>query len=160
MALAGPRRRVSDARPTPPPPVAPTPGAVGAPDPDGVMRSLELALEASRRTRRPLTLVAMAVPERAGAGALARVAELVRSTVRDTDGLWRDGAGSLCLVLVDVDGPGCEPALARLRLRLRREGFGETLMGRASPAPGLSAADLIELARGDRRPVARPHRAG
>lgn len=158
MAIAGPRRRRSDARTTAPPAFGPTPGGIGPPDPAGVARSLELALETSRRTRRPLTLIAMDVPDPSDAEALARVAALVRSTVRDTDGLWRDGPGSLVLVLVDVDGPNCEPALARLRLRLRREGFGEALMGRASPAPGISAADLLDLARGDRRAVSRPQR--
>jgi len=159
MAMVGPRRRSADARSAGPPAFGPTPGDVGPPDPAGVTRSLELALETSRRLRRPLTLVAMEVPDDELRGdAVTRVAALVRSTVRDTDGLWRDGTGSLVLVLSDVDGPNCEPALARLRLRLRREGFGAALMGRASPPPGISAADLLELARGDRRPVARPHR--
>jgi hypothetical protein len=159
MSIAGPRRRSSDQRASQAPTFGPTPTGIGPPDPEGVSRSLELALETARRLRRPLTLVAMEVPATTGPDTLGRVAELVRSTVRDTDGLWRDGPGSLALVLVDVDGPGCEPALARLRLRLRREGFGEALMGRASPAPGVSAADLLELARGDRRPVARPQRS-
>jgi hypothetical protein len=159
MAIAGPRRRSSDARTTQAPAFGPTPGGVGPPDPEGVARSLELALEAARRSRRPLTLVAMEAPEGADEAELSRVATLVRSVVRDTDGLWRDGPASLVLVLVDVDGPNCEPALARLRLRLRREGFGQALMGRASPAPGIGAADLLELARGDRRVVSRPHRA-
>ncbi len=158
MAIAGPRRRSSDARTTQGPAFGPTPGGIGPPDPDGVARSLALALETARRSRRPLTLVAMDAPEGSDEAVLSRVAELVRSTVRDTDGLWRDGPGSLVLVLTDVDGPNCEPALARLRLRLRREGFGTTLMGRASPAPGIGADDLLELARGDRRIVSRPHR--
>lgn len=159
MAMAEPRRRRSDARSAGPPAFGPTPGGIGPPDPAGVARSLELALETARRLRRPLTLVAMEVADDTdGEGAVTRVAALVRSTVRDTDGLWRDGTASLLLVLTDVDGPNSEPALARLRLRLRREGLGAVLMGRASPPPGISAADLLELARGDRRPVARPHR--
>ena len=157
MAIAGPRRRSSDQRATTTPALGPVPGGIGPPDPEGVTRSLTLALETSRRLRRPLTLVAMGVPEAAEPDMLPRVADLVRSTVRDTDGLWRDGPASLALVLADVDGPNCEPALARLRMRLRREGFGEALMGRASPAPGVSAPMLLELARGDLRPVARPH---
>ncbi|MGD9572208.1 MAG: hypothetical protein AB7V62_10005 [Thermoleophilia bacterium] len=121
-------------------------------------RSIGLALETARRSRRPLTLVAMEVPEGTDAEGLLRFAGIVRSTVRDTDGLWREGEGSLVLLLADVDGPNCEPALARLRLRLRREGFGSALMGRASPAPGLPASMLLELARGDQRVVARPQR--
>ncbi len=158
MSIAGPRRRSSDARVTAAPAFGPTPGGIGPPDPAGVARSIALALEASRRHRRPLTVVVMDVPEPSDADALAQVAALVRTTVRDTDGLWCDGPGSLVLVLVDVDGPNSEPALARLRLRLRREGFGAARMGRASPAPGVGADDLLQLARGDRRPVARPQR--
>jgi GGDEF domain-containing protein len=158
MAIAGPRRRRSDARATAPPAFGPTPCGIGPPDPTGVARSVALALEAARRHRRPLTVVVVDVPEPSDVDALARVAALVRTTVRDTDGLWRDGPGSLVLVLVDADGPNSEPALARLRLRLRREGFGAVRMGRASPAPGIGADDLLELARGDRRPVARPQR--
>lgn len=153
-----PRRRRSDTRDVATPAFGPPPGGVGAPDPAGVARSIALALESSRRFRRPLTLVAMEVPDPGDADALGRFASLVRSTVRDTDGLWRDGPGSLVLVLIDVDGPNSEPALARLRLRLRREGFGAALMGRASPAPGVAADDLLELARGDRRSVAHPQR--
>lgn len=158
MAMTGPRRRRSDTREIGSPAFGPTPGGVGPPDPAGVARSIALALETSRRHRRPLTVVAMEVPDPGDVDALGRFAGLVRSTVRDTDGLWRDGPGSLVLVLIDVDGPNSEPALARLRLRLRREGFGAALMGRASPAPGVSADDLLELARGDRRTVGRPQR--
>lgn len=161
MAIAGPRRRRADGRPTAPPAFGPTPGGLGPPDAAGVARSVEHAIEACRRQRRPLTLVSLAMPGGADeAASLDRVAELVRSTVRGTDGLWRDAVASLVLVLSDVDGPGCEPALARLRLRLRREGLGGVLMGRAAPAPGIGAGDLIELARADRRAVARPHRPG
>jgi len=160
MGIVGPRRRSSDARARQTPAFGPTPGGIGPADPDGVARSLALALETSRRLRRPLTLVAMEAPDPSDEEALSRVASLVRSTVRDTDGLWRDGPGSLVIVLTDVDGPNSEPALARLRLRLRREGFGQALMGRASPAPGISAAALLEIARGDRRLVSRPQRAG
>ncbi|MGE3139301.1 MAG: hypothetical protein AB7I08_08915 [Thermoleophilia bacterium] len=158
MAIAGPRRRRSDAREVTAPAFGPTPGGVGPADPAGVARSIGLALETARRSRRPLTLVAMEVPEGTDAEGLLRFAGIVRSTVRDTDGLWREGEGSLVLLLADVDGPNCEPALARLRLRLRREGFGSALMGRASPAPGLPASMLLELARGDQRVVARPQR--
>ena len=96
----------------------------------------------------------MDVPEPSDAEALARVAALVRTTVRDTDGLWSDGPGSLVLVLVDVDGPNSEPALARLRLRLRREGFGAARMGRASPAPGIGTSEREpRVAPDDARPA-------
>lgn len=160
MEIGGPRRRRSDARARPTSAFGPASDGIGAADPDGAARSVALALETSRRLRRPLTVVAMEASDPSDEEALARVASLVRVTVRDTDGLWRDGPGSLVVVLADVDGPNSEPALARLRLRLRREGFGQTLMGRASPAPGISAVALLEIARGDLRLVSRPQRAG
>lgn len=158
MGVAGPRRRRSDARASQAPAFGPIPDALGPPDPAGVVRSVELALEATRRLRRPLTLVALEMAAAAGERDLGRVATLVRSTVRGTDGLWRDGPASLVVVLSDVDGPRSEPVLARLRMRLRREGYGATLMGRASPPPGIGALDVLDLARLDRRPVARPQR--
>lgn len=117
------------------------------------MRSLELAVETARRARRAITLVALEIPAAIDEAGLATVATSVRHTVRDTDGLWRDGPTSLLLLLTDADGPNSEPALARLRLRLRSEGFGAVLMGRAAAAPGISAADLLALARGDRRVI-------
>jgi hypothetical protein len=160
VATTGPRRRRSDARPSAPPAFGPTPGVLGAADPDAVERSVELALEASRRRRRPLTLVVLEAPADGGEEVLQAIARLVRSTVRGTDGLWRDGPASLVLVLGDVDGPGCEPALARLRLRMRREGLGGSEMGRAAPAPGIGAADLIDLARADRRAITRSRPSG
>ena len=152
MATAEPHRRRSDAR-RPLRPFAPTPGGLGPPDPVGVTRSLELAVEAARRGRRPITLVALEVPEPLDAPALEKVATAVRHTVRDTDALWRDGATGLLLLLTDADGPNSEPALARLRLRLRSEGLGAVHMGRAAAAPGISAADLLALAREDRRVI-------
>lgn len=153
MATAEPQRRRSDARRPPSRPLAPTTGALGPPDPEGVTRSLEIAVDAARRGRRAITLVALEVPESVGTAGLARIATSVRSTVRDTDGLWRDGERTLLLVLTDADGPNSEPALARLRLRLRSEGYGSVRMGRAAAAPGISAADLLALARQDTRVI-------
>ena len=154
MAILGPGRRRGDARDPAPRPFGPTLAAPGPADPDGVRRSLEQALDTVRRLRRPLTLIALqlpaATPERA-----ARFTSIVRHTVRDTDGLWPDGEGGVILILVDVDGPNSEPALARLRMRLRSEGMGAALLGRAAPAPGISAADLLALARSDRQPISR-----
>lgn len=117
------------------------------------MRSLEIAVEEARRARRAITLVSLEIPMPLDPPALAKVATTVRHTVRDTDGLWRDGPISLLLLLTDADGPNSEPALARLRLRLRSEGFGAVLMGRAAAAPGIAAADLLALAREDRRVI-------
>jgi hypothetical protein len=104
--------------------------------------------------RRPLTLVALELPG-ATAPQVTRFTSIIRHTVRDTDGLWSDGSAGLILLLVDADGPNSEPALARLRMRLRSEGMRGALMGRAAPAPGISAGDLLALARADRQPIAR-----
>lgn len=153
MATAEPHRRRGDSRRPLSRPFAPTPGALGPPDPEGVSRSLELAVETARRARRPITLVSLEVPSTLDEKALGMIATTVRHTVRDTDGVWRDGPISLLLLLTDADGPNSEPALARLRLRLRSEGFGGVLMGRAAAAPGISAADLLALAREDRRVI-------
>lgn len=153
MAIPQPHRRRADARRPQPVAFGPTPGALGPPDPAGVLRSLEIAVSAAARGRRPITLVAMELAAGPDDGLLERVASLVRRTVRDTDGLWRDGPAGLVLVLSDADGPGGEPALARLRMRLRSEGLGSLLMGRASAAPGIGATDLLELARTDRRTI-------
>ena len=149
----GPARRRSDARKPKPLPLAPTPGAVGAPDPGGVRGSLRGALEAARGMRRSVVLVSLELAASHGEAELARLAGLVRRTVRETDALWRDGQRSLLLLLADIDGPGAEPALARIRLRLRSEGLGTAMIGRAAPAPGIEPEELLNLAREDARPV-------
>jgi|GEM_PF-5656542 len=143
-----PRRRVADARPPRPALIAPTPGTAPAAAAEELIRSIGLALEQARRSRRHVTLVALSsgIP---GDGAVESLAELVRNTVRSGDGLWRDGDTGLALLLADVDGLGVEPVLARMRLRLRAV-TPRVRMGRAAAAPGIGAADLLELARGDR----------
>ncbi|MCB0872522.1 MAG: hypothetical protein H6531_05565 [Actinobacteria bacterium] len=152
MNGSGHRRRGSDGRPRPSL-IAPTPaGPLGVPDPDGVCRSIDLALSEARRGRRHLTLVAIDVH---GADldldlTLHRVADAIRNMVRHTDGIWRDSPSSLALLLADVDGPTVEPVLARIRLRLKDAFPGVTSMGRAAAPPGVKAADLLSLARGDR----------
>lgn len=153
MGTAGPRRRSSDARRPQTHPFGPTPGGIGPADPDGVMRSIELALDAAKRSRRPMTLVAITAPVPCTDDELARLAGIVRRTVRDSDGVWRDGGDSLVLLLTDADGPNSEPALARLRMRLRSEGLSGVSMGRAAPAPGIGAPDLLGLARDDLTPI-------
>jgi len=153
MAIAGPRRRKSDVRPPQPQPFGPTPGGIGPADPEGVARSLGFALDEARRSRRPMTLVLLEVPAPADEAEFARAAALVRRTVRDTDGVWRDGPTSLVVLLTDADGPNSEPALARLRMRMKADGFARTSMGRAAPAPGIDARALLLLARDDLRPI-------
>ena len=153
MEAPGPgRRRKDDLRPKPLP-LAPPPGAAGSSAPGGVRGSLRYALDTARRMRRSVVLVSLELGAPHGEGDLARLATLVRRTVRDTDALWRDGRRSLLLLLADIDGPGSEPALARIRLRLRDEGLGKALMGRAAPAPGVAAEELLILAREDARPI-------
>ena len=148
-----PARRRNDARQPKPLPLAPTPGVVGPSDPGGVRGSLRSALEAARSMRRSVVLVSLELAASHGEPELVRLAALVRRTVRDTDALWRDGHRSLLLLLADIDGPGSEPALARIRLRLRSEGLGNALMGRAAPSPGIPPEELLILAREDARPV-------
>lgn len=156
MAVSEPRRRQADQRPPRPVPFGPTPGSWGPPDHEGFMRSLANALDTAGRARRPLTLVALDVSP-GGAGdveaAVAGVANLVRSMVRRSDGLWRDGSATLTLLLADVDGPNAEPVLARIRMRLRRVVPAQVRMGRAATTPGITAAALLELAQTDRRPI-------
>ena len=153
MATVGPRRRRGDVRPPRPQPFGPTPGGIGPADPEGVARSLGFALDAAKRTRHPMTLVLLEVPPSTDEAEFARAAALVRRTVRDTDGLWRDGPTSLVVLLTDADGPNSEPALARLRMRLKADGLARTSMGRAAPAPGIDARALLLLARQDLRPI-------
>jgi len=153
MTVAGPRRRKSDIRPPRPQPFGPTPGGIGPADPEGVARSLGFALDAAKRHRRPMTLVVLGVPPPTDEAELARAAALVRRTIRDTDGLWRDGPTSLVVLLTDADGPNSEPALARLRMRLKGDGLARTTMGRAAQAPGIGAQELLQLAREDLRPI-------
>lgn len=122
-----------------------------------MLRSLGLALDAARRFRRPLTLVwlDLAPSGEAGDEVLEHVAATVRATLRETDGVWRDGEHSLVLLLSDTDGPSAEPALARLRMRLKGDRVPGVRMGRAAPAPGIDAATLLAVARADCLPVGR-----
>jgi hypothetical protein len=152
MTSSGQRRRRTDAGRGRPPAFQPAPDGLGPADPQTLLRSLGGALESARRQRRPITLVCLSVTT-GGGGALGRLAELTRRTVRDTDAIWRDGEGGLVLMLADADGPRSEPALARLRLRLRGRGMVGVAMGRASPPPGIGAEELLLLARADRRPI-------
>ena len=155
MAVAPPRRRQSDGRPPLPVAIAPTPAPLGPADARAVQTSIEAALEVSRRLRRPVTLVALHVLAQGPAAEklLLRMADLVRRTVRESDGVWRDGATTIVVLLADADGPKAEPALARIRLRLKSEGVRGIGMGRATPAPGIGAEALLGLAHGDTRPI-------
>jgi hypothetical protein len=147
-----PRRRRTDARRQRPPAYEPSPDGLGPADPSALLRTLGEALESARRQRRPVTLVSIALVG-GGGGALERLADLTRRTVRDTDAVWRDGEAGLVLLLADADGPRSEPALARLRLRLRGRGMAGVAMGRAAPPPGIGAEELLLLARAERRPI-------
>jgi hypothetical protein len=155
MATSIERRRASDARPQHLI-FGPTTGSFGAPDPEGFSRSLEYALEGARKGRRPLTLMVIEIAARSkddSESVVVEVAALVRRTVRDSDGVWRNGTGSLAVLLTDCDGPSAEPALARVRLRLRNQVKADITMGRAAAQPLVTGADLLNLARGDLRPI-------
>ena len=152
MEAPGPGRRRKDDLRAKPLPLAPPPGAGGSSEPGGA-GSLRDALETARRMRRSVVLVSLELTAARGEGDLERLATLLRRTVRDTDAIWRDSRRSLLLLLADIDGPGSEPALARIRLRLRGEGLGTALMGRAAPAPGVAPEELLILAREDARPI-------
>jgi hypothetical protein len=155
MATSIERRRRSDTRPGNPI-FGPTPGALSWADPEGFARSLEYALEAARKGRRPLTLVVIEIVPPKGAdveSTVMEVAGLVRRTIRESDGVWRDGPLSLCVLLADCDGPNAEPVLARVRLRLRNLVKAEITMGRAAAQAGLDAEMLMSLARSDRRSI-------
>jgi hypothetical protein len=151
VAVGEPRRRRTDARQRPPA-FEPSPDGLGPADAAALLRTLGGALDSARRQRRPVTLVSIALVG-GGGGALERLADLTRRTVRDTDAIWRDGEAALVLLLADADGPRSEPALARLRLRLRGRGMAAVSMGRAAPPPGIGAEELLILARADRRPI-------
>ena len=84
---------------------------------------------------------------------LHEVASLLRMTLRETDGVWRDGDRSLAVLLADTDGPNAEPALARLRLRLRQRVKAVVSMGRAAAQAGVPAEVLVDLARTDMRAI-------
>jgi hypothetical protein len=155
MAVAPPRRRHSDGRPPLPVAIAPTPAPLGPADAQAVQHSIEAALEVSRRLRRPVTLVALQVIAQGPAAEklLVRMADIVKRTVRESDGVWRDGTTTIVVLLADADGPKAEPALARIRLRLKAEGVRGIGMGRATPAPGIGAEALLGLAHGDTRQI-------
>src|SRR5262249_17214838 len=122
-------------------------------------RPVDVGWVAARRERRSLTLVVVELGPSAGDALLARVAQLVRNTIRESDGLWRTGTRALTVLLQDADGPEAEPAVARIRLRLRGDGAGAT-RGRGAPAaPGIAPEELMGLAEADCRPLV-PQPAG
>jgi GGDEF domain-containing protein len=132
----------------------PTPGLPGPADPPAVIRSVGDAVEGARRARRPVTLVMIEVDAQGEAdAAMARLLGQVRRVVRRTDGVWRFGEQSIAIMLMDADGPSAEPALARMRLRLREDRHLTLRMGRAAAAPGIDAESLLDLARADMREV-------
>ena len=150
--MSSPSRRRTDLRPAHAL-FGPTPGALSPVDRAAFLRSLELALESARRERRSLTLVVVDLGPNAGDAVLARSARLVRNTIRESDGVWRTGARSLAVLLQDADGPTAEPAVARLRLRLKADGAAAGRVGRATAAPGIAPEELMGLAEADCRPL-------
>jgi hypothetical protein len=152
MATQGPLRRKTDLRPRSAL-FGPTPGAAEPVDRAAFLKSLDHALEASRRGRRFVTLVVLDLAPEAAEAQMARLVAIVRPMIRETDAMWRTAARSVTILLADADGPSAEPAVARLRLRLRSEGPGPLRIGRATAPPGIDPATLIDLATADRREI-------
>lgn len=146
------QRRRSDGRPQKPALIAPTPSP-GAPIPDEVRRSIDVALDRARSGRRPVTLMTVTLPAEADEAVFQRLGSDLRTAVRSGDGLWCDGPRSLVALLADLDGPGAMPAFDRLVGVLRRYTGDGLEMGRASAPPGIGALDLLDLARVERRPL-------
>lgn len=97
--------------------------------------------------RRALTLV---MAEARGVGqsaAAAKLCDVLRPMVRETDVLWRTGFDSVAMVLVDADGPSGEHAVSRIRAAVANTTRLGLALGRATAAPGIGASDLIDLAR-------------
>ena len=152
MATQGPLRRKTDLRPRSAL-FGPTPGAVEPVDRESFLKSLDHALDASRRGRRFVTLIVVDADGPVDEAAIAKLAAIVRHMIRETDAMWRTSVRSLTVLLADADGPSAEPAVARLRLRLQADGPAPLSIGRATAAPGVDPMTLIDLAMSNRRPV-------
>jgi GGDEF domain-containing protein len=122
-------------------------------DREAFLKSLDHALDASRRGRRFVTLIVIDMTDPVTEAAVSQLAAIVRHMIRETDAMWRTGIRSLTVLLADADGPSAEPAVARLRLRLRADAPTALSVGRATAAPGVDPTTLIDLAKSDRRPV-------
>ncbi len=150
MATQGPLRRKTDLRPRSAL-FGPTPGAIEPVDRESFLKSLDHALDASRRGRRFVTLIVVDVQDPVTEAVIAKLSAIVRHMIRETDAMWRTSVRSLTVLLADADGPSAEPAVARLRLRLRAESPSALGIGRATAAPGIDPMELIDLAKSDRR---------
>lgn len=152
MATQGPLRRKTDLRPRSAL-FGPTPGAVEPVDRESFLKSLDHALDASRRGRRFVTLVVVDLLPDASEETVGRLVTVVRRMIRETDAMWRTAPRSITILLADADGPSAEPAVARIRLRLRADAPAPLWIGRATAAPGIDPMTLIDLAKADRREI-------
>jgi GGDEF domain-containing protein len=152
MARQGPLRRKTDLRPRGAL-FGPTPGTIEPVDTEAFLKSLDHALDASRRDRRFVTLIVLDLEPGAADDVVSRLATIVRHMIRETDAMWRTAARTFTLLLADADGPSAEPVVARLRLRLRSDSPWPLSMGRATAAPGVDPMTLIDLAKADRREI-------
>ena len=116
-------------------------------DARGFGASIALALTAARRSRRPVSLVLVDLEVDAP---VAQIVTALRTTIRETDGVWRPGPERLAVLLADAGGPESEPAFARLTAALAAI---ETpiRIGHAAAAPGIDAQSLLAIAEGDIR---------
>ena len=152
MATHGPLRRKTDLHPRSAL-FGPTPGAVEPVDRESFMKSLDHALDASKRGRRFVTLVMVELDAPTTDAVVGRTATVLRRMIRETDAMWRTDKRVFTILLADADGPSAEPAVARLRLRLIGELPGPASVGRATAAPGIAPDVLVDLARSDQRPL-------
>ncbi len=155
MATQGPLRRKTDLRPRSAL-FGPTPGPVEPVNREAFLKSLDHALDASRRGRRFVTLVVVDLEQDSAEELISRLANVVRHMIRETDAMWRTGKKSFTILLADADGPNAEPVVARLRLRMRTEAKAPMSIGRATAAPGIDPMTLIDLAKADRREIPAP----
>ena len=130
-------------------PLLPVPPSESIPPVDarGFGASIALALTAARRSRRPVSLVLVDLEVDAP---VAQIVTALRTTIRETDGVWRPGPERLAVLLADAGGPESEPAFARLTAALAAI---ETpiRIGHAAAAPGIDAQSLLAIAEGDIR---------
>jgi hypothetical protein len=110
-------------------------------------------LTRSRRYGHPLALIGI-VPPSDGWSSNEDCGRTIRGHVRSIDTVWASDAG-IFILLPETDGRDANAVLRRLRLHAAEVVEGATAHVAAFPARALTAAALVEIARGraDRPPV-------
>ena len=152
MATAGPRRRSSDTRRPVHSPSARRPATSARPTRTAWMRSLEFALEARAAAPAPDDArrdLGARLPSRRTTWRGSRPSCAARCAT--PTGCGGTARSSLILLLTDADGPNSEPALARLRMRLKAEGLVGHVHGPRGAGAGHRRPDAAGA--GARRPA-------